>query len=144
VYLITLMDLFGIPWPFIYLLFLRDSLIYCTAHSHFLWLRLRHIKAHGDLDAPKLSYLKKNKIELNTQVRYDEIFVHFVFVLREAFSWIFCLEKFVCVQCPVFKTIDMTNIIEVATAALARIGVVRYVKKWFLWIMYKNKWTCIF
>lgn len=79
------MDLSGIQWIFIYLLFLRGSLIYCTARPDFLWLRLRHIKAHDDLGAPSLSYLKK-KSELNTQVRYDGMFVHFVFVLREAFS----------------------------------------------------------
>jgi hypothetical protein len=97
VYLTTPMDLSGIPWLFIYLLFLRGSLIYCTTRPHFLWLRLQHIKAHGDLGAPSLSYLKKNKSELNTQVRYDRMFVHFVLVLRETFSWILCLGKFVYV-----------------------------------------------
>ena len=55
VYLTTPMNLSGIPWLFIYLLLLRGSLIYCTTYSHFLWLRLQHIKAHGDLDAPSLS-----------------------------------------------------------------------------------------
>ena len=65
--------------------------------STFLWLRLRYIKAHGDLGAPSLSYFKKNKNELNIQVRYDEIFLYFVFVLMEVFSWFFCLGKFVCV-----------------------------------------------
>ena len=91
------MDLLGISWIFIYLLFMRGSLIYCITRPHFMWLRLRHIKAHGDLDASSLSYLEKNKSELNTQVRCDKMFIHFVFVLWETFPWILCLEKFVCV-----------------------------------------------
>ena len=54
--LIVSMGLSGIPWIFIYLLLMRGFLIYCTTRPHFLWLRLRHIKAHGDLGAPSLSY----------------------------------------------------------------------------------------
>ena len=132
------MDLSRIPWLFIYLLFMRDSLIYCTTRPYFLWLRLRYMKAHGDLGAPSLSYFKKTKSKLSTQVKYDGMFVHFVFVLREVFSRILCLGSlYVCYihdlvfiwQCRVFKFMDMTNIIEVTTSALARTLVVRYFKK---------------
>lgn len=34
-------------------------------------------------------------------------------------------------QCRAFETMDMTNIIEVATASLARTGVVRYLNFFF-------------
>ena len=34
------MNLFGIPWIFIYLLFLRGSLTCYKTRPHFLWLRL--------------------------------------------------------------------------------------------------------
>ena len=84
--LIVFMDLSGIPWIFIYLLFMRGSLIYCTTLPHFLWLRLRHIKAHGDLGAPSLSYFLKNKSELNTQVRYDG-FLYVVYVFEFFFVY---------------------------------------------------------
>ena len=64
---------------------MKGSLIYCTARPHFLWLRLGYIKAYGDLGTPSLSYFLKTKVN-STQVRYDGMFVYFIFVLREAFS----------------------------------------------------------
>ena len=42
-------------------------------------------------------------------------------------------------QCRVYETMDMTNIIEVVTAAFAKTEIVRYYKKKILWIIYKNK-----
>ena len=59
----------------------------------------------------------------------------------ESFVWgslyVYYIHDLVFIwQCRVFKTMDMTNIIEVATAAIARTGVLMYLKKWFLWNIY--------
>ena len=71
---------------YIYLLFQRGSLIYSIARPHFLWLRLRYIKAHGDLGVFGLSYFFINKNKLNTKVIYNgQLFFNPFF------------KKFVCV-----------------------------------------------
>ena len=79
------MDLSGIPWIFIYLLFLRCSLIFCITCPHFLWLRLWHVKAHGDLGATGLSYFFDNKRILCW------IYIMFQFFLYFDCVFVFCL-----------------------------------------------------
>ena len=125
-----------IPWLFIYLLFLRGSLIYCTARPHLLWLRLWHIKAHGDLGAPNLSYFKK----MNSTHKWDVMecwYTLYSFWGKPSLESLVWRSLYVCYihdlvfiwQCRVFETMNMTHIIEVDTAALARTWVVRYLKK---------------
>jgi hypothetical protein len=235
------MDLSGIPWIFIYLLFMRGSLTYYITRPHFFGLRLWHVKAHGDLGATSLLFSFKTKeysVEFIQCFNFFLVFwlcVCILFVYNNqcvdkvylttpmdleyhgylyiCYSWgvpwyiaqhvhIFCgcvcdisrtmvtwvhliyhiflntkansthkgdmmkclytsysfwgkpsLESsvwrslYACYihdlvfiwQCRVFETMDMTNIIEVATAVVARTRVVCTLKKWFLWFIYKNK-----
>ena len=67
----------GVPW-------------YIAQHVH----SLQHIKAHGDLGAPSLSYFLKTN--MNLIQKWDMMEYLYIF-FREAFSWILCLGKFVCV-----------------------------------------------
>ena len=58
--LTTPMDLSGIPWIFIYLLFLRGTLPCYITRPHFLWLRLSHVKAHVQLVYYIYNFKQKN------------------------------------------------------------------------------------
>ena len=94
------------------------------------------------------------KIKVNSTHKWDMmtcLYTLYSFWGKPSFESFVWRSSYVCYihdlvfiwQCHIFKTMDMTNIIEVATAALARTWVVRYFKK-IIWIIYKNKWTCIF
>ena len=104
------MDLIGIPWIFISMLFLRGSLIYCK-HVHIfcgsVYDKLRPIVT--------LVYLVHHiflKQIVNLTYKLD---------MRECLYTLYLFDS-------IFQTMDITNIIKVAIAILTRTGVIKYFK----------------
>ena len=72
------MELSAISYIFIYLLFLRGSLSCYITRPYFLWLRLLHVKAHGDMSVTSLSYLFFKTNEYNVEfIQYFSLFLVF-------------------------------------------------------------------
>ena len=114
-------------------------------YTCYLWLRLWHIKAHGDLCAPSLSLFWKTK--MTSTHKWDMIkrfYTLYSFWEKPFLKILVWWSLYVCYihdlefnwQCRVFKIMDMTNIIKVATAAFARTWLVRYLKKYDFFGLY--------
>ena len=125
VYLTTPMNLSGIPWLFIYLLLLRGSLIYCTTYSHFCGCVC-------NISKPMVTWVHLVYLVI-FNLLFGEVCMCVIFM-------IWCLFGSV-VSSKLWTWLISTKW---PRPHLQEHELLRTSKKWFIWIIYKNKWTCIF